>query len=173
MLVSEVVSGHIADGLDRFGQIPGGSGFRLTSGWLELQFREVDLSSVHLVCPSGLAQEIHVRTHLLRADERIDAGGTDTGPVPYEILLSALAACTSLTLRMYADRKGWDLGRIKVEACFLRDGNGEEEIRREVFFSKPQAEDVQERLAAVWEKTPVTKPLKRSLPITTTFRPPE
>lgn len=131
------------------------------------------MSSVHLVSQSGLAQEVRARTHVLKADEPVGAGGTDTGPAPYEILLSALAACTSLTLRMYADRKGWDLGRIEVEARFLRDANGEESIRREVFFSLPQAADTQERLAAVWEKTPVTKTLKRSLPITTTFRPPE
>lgn len=130
------------------------------------------MSSVHLVCDSGLAQEIRTRNHVLRADEPVSAGGTDSGPAPYEILLSALAACTSLTLRMYADRKGWDLGRIEVEARFLRDANGEESIRREVFFSLPQAADAQERLATVWEKTPVTKTLKRSLPITTTFRPP-
>ena len=65
-----------------------------------------------------------------------------------------------------------DDGRIEVEARFLRDANGEESIRREVFFSLPQAADAQERLAAVWEKTPVTKTLKRSLPITTMFRPP-
>jgi putative redox protein len=131
------------------------------------------MSSVHLVCPSGLAQEIRARTHVLKADEPLNAGGTDSGPAPYEILLSALAACTSLTLRMYAARKDWDLGRIEVETRFLRDANGEEAIRREVFFSVPQAADVLERLAAVWEKTPVTRTLKRSLPITTTFRPPE
>ncbi|KUL94263.1 osmotically inducible protein C [Bosea sp. WAO] len=131
------------------------------------------MSSVHLVSQSGLAQEIRARRHVLKADEPVGAGGTDTGPAPYEILLSALVACTSLTLRMYADRKGWDLGRIEVEARFLRDANGNEEIRREVFFGLPQGPDAQERLAAVWEKTPVTKTLKRSLPITTTFCAPD
>lgn len=130
------------------------------------------MSSVHLVCLAGLAQEIRARSHTLSADEPLSSGGTDTGPAPYEILLSALAACTSLTLRMYAARKGWDLGRIEVDAHFLRDADGEEAIRREVFFSLPVSAESLERLAAIWEKTPVTKTLKRSTPITTTFRPP-
>ena len=70
--------------------------------------REVIVSS-----DSGLTQEIVSGGHRWRADEPAPYGN-DTGPSPYELLLSALGACTSMTLRLYAQRKGFDLQRITV-----------------------------------------------------------
>jgi putative redox protein len=64
--------------------------------------------------PSGYAQEIAAGPHLLRADEPREVGGTDSGPSPYDLLLAALGACTSMTLRMYADRKRWPLAGADV-----------------------------------------------------------
>lgn len=60
------------------------------------------------------ALEIRARGHLMHADEPVEVGGADTGPSPYELLAAALASCTAMTLRMYANRKGWRLGRIDV-----------------------------------------------------------
>ena len=64
---------------------------------------------------TGDACVIRARRHTLTADEAASHGGTDTGPTPYETLVSALAACTAITLRMVAQRKGWELGAIHVE----------------------------------------------------------
>ena len=64
---------------------------------------------------TGFATEIRCGRHLLHADEPESVGGTDTGPTPYDLLLSALGTCTAMTLRMYADRKGWLLDGAKVE----------------------------------------------------------
>src|SRR5271154_2748304 len=61
-----------------------------------------------------LTQEIVAGQHHLRSDEPISAGGTDTGPTPYDLLLAALGACTSMTVGMYARRKNWPLEKIAV-----------------------------------------------------------
>jgi putative redox protein len=68
---------------------------------------------------SGLAQEIVSGNHRWRADEPAPFG-TDTGPSPYELLLAGLGACTSMTLRLYAQRKGWDLQRVTVRLQHFR-----------------------------------------------------
>ena|SRR6202166_1060619 len=63
---------------------------------------------------SGLRQAISVGPHHLIADEPKTSGGSDAGPDPYELLLSALGSCTNMTLRMYADRKKWPFKEIRV-----------------------------------------------------------
>jgi putative redox protein len=63
---------------------------------------------------SGFSQEILAGRHRMTADEPASAGGTDTGPSPYDFLLAALGACTSMTLGMYARRKGWPLEEVTV-----------------------------------------------------------
>ncbi|MBZ6075634.1 OsmC family protein [Microvirga puerhi] len=128
------------------------------------------MATIHLASAAGYRQEIRARTHTLTADEPASLGGTDSGPSPYELLLASLAACTSLTLRMYADRKGWELGRVEVDARFARDEAGTESITREVRLSAPLSPEQQTRLAEICEKTPVTKTLKRGTPIATTLR---
>jgi len=62
--------------------------------------------------PGQFADIVKAGRHVLSADEPFSAGGTDTGPGPYEYLVAALGACTTMTLRMYVKRKGWAVGRI-------------------------------------------------------------
>ena len=69
---------------------------------------------------TGFAQEIVAGSHRLTADEPVDAGGADSGPSPYDLLLSALGSCTSMTLGMYARRKAWPLESVTVRLRYSR-----------------------------------------------------
>lgn len=107
--------------------------------------------------------------HRLTADEPVSNGGGDTGPAPYELLLASLGACTSITLRMYAGRKEWELGKITVGLRFTRDADKKERIDRRISFSKPLAPEQKARLLEIAGKTPVTRTLLQGLPIETTL----
>ena len=68
----------------------------------------------------GFAQEVAVGGHRLTADEPVAAGGTDTGPNPYDLLLAALGSCTSMTVGLYARRKQWPLEAVRVRLRHAR-----------------------------------------------------
>jgi uncharacterized OsmC-like protein len=70
--------------------------------------------------PLRFAQTISVGPHVLQADEPGNYGGNDAGPNPYELLLAALGACTSMTVRMYAERKQWPLEGVQVSLSHAR-----------------------------------------------------
>ena len=69
----------------------------------------------------GFAQVIHAGRHRLAADEPVSAGGTDTGPSPYDFLLAALGACTSMTVALYARRKSWPLEEVTVHLRHVKN----------------------------------------------------
>ncbi|MDX6697316.1 MAG: putative redox protein [Solirubrobacteraceae bacterium] len=64
---------------------------------------------------NALQNDIRVRDHMVVADEPLDAGGDDMGPSPQELLAASLASCTAITMEMYAQRKGWDIGPVEVD----------------------------------------------------------
>jgi putative redox protein len=117
----------------------------------------------------GYAQQVHSGQHTLTADEPVASGGTDTGPAPYALLLAALGACTSITLRMYAQRKGWTLGEVHVALRLLRSPEEGERIERQIRFSAPLTDEQRARLAEISDKTPVTKTIRNGTLITTTL----
>ena len=117
-----------------------------------------------------LRQRIEAGRHVLVADESREAGGRDAGPDPYALLLAALGACTSMTLRLYADRKGWPLEGVSVrldhERIYERDcaecetGEGQiSRIRRVVALSGPLSAEQRARLLEIAERCPVHRTL--------------
>src|SRR5579862_3534400 len=130
---------------------------------------DAHLASAHLDSGTApFAQRIRVGHHELIADEPPAQGGADAGPAPYALLLAALAACTSITLRMYADRKGWTLGAVHVDLSIDRRGDVET-ITRTIRLAAALTDEQRARLAEIAEKTPVTKTLRRGTAIETTI----
>jgi putative redox protein len=128
---------------------------------------EVLVATAHLESGAARhAQQIKVGHHILQADEPTSNGGADTGPSPTGMLLGGLAACTSITLRMYADRKAWDLGTVRVSVKLMRGAAGER-IERIIRFGATLAAEQVARLLEIAEKTPVTRMLKAGVPIAT------
>ena len=107
--------------------------------------------------------------HTLTADEGPELGGKDAGPAPYDLLISALAACTVITLRMYADRKEWPVTAVHADLHFERDAAKVESIDRVLRIEGPVDGEQKKRMADIAERTPVTLTLKRSLEIRTTL----
>ena len=122
------------------------------------------------VTSSGVAyrQDIRTGNHTLVADEPPDHGGQDAGPAPYDLLLAALGSCTAITLEMYAAKKGWRLGQLRVDLTFFKNREGESRIERVLHVTEPLDEEQWARLIDVAGKTPVTKTLLSGTPITTT-----
>ena len=115
-------------------------------------------------------QSIRVGHHTLVADEPPTSGGADAGPSPFGLILAGLIACTSITLRMYADRKGWSLGKVRVDARMFRDADGNgRRIERIIRVEAPLTDEQKSRLAEIADKTPVTRALTSGTPIATTF----
>ncbi|MFP5306483.1 MAG: OsmC family protein [Gammaproteobacteria bacterium] len=114
--------------------------------------------------------DIRSGRHSLIADEPAHAGGADAGPAPYELLLASLGACTAITLRMYAQRKQWALGRLRVELQLLKNKEGETRIERRLSSDAALDETQWQRLLEIAEKTPVTLTLKSGATIATSLK---
>lgn len=104
----------------------------------------------------------------LNSDEPEALGGGNAGFAPYDLLLASLAACTCITLRMYAARKGWPLEAIDVELHHTKDDK-RSKITRVLTLTGALDDAQRARLAEVVERTPVTLTLKEGADIATTF----
>ncbi len=109
------------------------------------------------------------RNGKLLMDEPESIGGNDLGPDPYSTLLASLAGCTLSTLRMYIDRKGWDIPEISIALNMSQENQNEVEttISRTISFSEEINEEQKERLLVIAEKCPVSKILKNKITINT------
>ena len=120
---------------------------------------------------TNYAVSIMAGHHQLSADEGPELGGKDAGPAPYDLLCSALCACTAITLRMYAERKQWPLRAVHVDIHYQRHSKEEEgAITRVLGFEGELDDEQRARLADIAERTPVTLTLKQGVAITTTLR---
>ena len=125
------------------------------------------LGAAHARSAAGYAVSIRCRGHDLVADEPRSTGGTDTGPNPVELLLAGVAGCTAITLRMYADRKGWVLGEVKVDCALAEDEAGAKRIERRIRIGVPLDDAQRARLLEIAGKTPVTRLVTAATPIET------
>jgi putative redox protein len=131
--------------------------------------------------PSGYLTDIMVNNHSLVADEPLAAGGTNLGPTPFEYLTAALGACTSMTLRMYADRKEWPLESVKVrlnhkkipaadcESCETKEGMLDH-FEREIEVEGPLDNAQLKRLKQIADRCPVHRALKSEIMTTTELK---
>jgi putative redox protein len=124
----------------------------------------------------GYTTRLTARTHAVVADEPADVGGADTGPTPYELLIGALAACTAMTVRLYASRKRWPLRTITVrmrpvrahaadcERCETEEV-GAGRLEREVEFAGELTDEQRARLLYIADRCPVKQTLERGLQV--------
>lgn len=119
--------------------------------------------------------------HMLRADEPLSVGGNDSGPTPYDFLLAGLGACKSMTMRMYAERKGWPLKRAMVtlrhekihaedcEACETATGKIDR-IETEISLNGDLSEAQRQKIFKIAERCPVHQTLKHEISLTATLK---
>jgi len=128
--------------------------------------------------PEGFLQKIVTPHHSLFVDEPKSVGGTDAGPTPYDLILGALGACTSMTLRLYADRKGIPLEGVRVRlrysrihaldcaSCEVKEGKIDH-IDREIEVTGPLTEAQRLRLLEMADRCPVHRTLQSKIDIAT------
>lgn len=104
--------------------------------------------------------EVLAGTAAFLADEPVEAGGLGSGPSPYDLLCAALGACTTMTLRLYAERKGWPLERATVRVLHARGADGRDRLAREVTVDGALDETQRRRLLEIAQRCPVHRTLK-------------
>ena len=120
--------------------------------------------------------EVTAGRHTFVADEPGNVGGGDSGPTPYDYLLGALGACTTMTLRMYASRKGWPLEEAVVRVRNSRshaadcehcetETVGARRLERQVELKGPLTDEQRKRLLAIADRCPVKQVIERGLRI--------
>ena len=108
-----------------------------------------------------LVQEVTIREHELTADDPKDQGGDDEGPSPQELLAASLASCTAITMEMYAQRKGWEVGDMSVDVNYEPAQRGSP-TRFEMVVKMPKElpEEQRLKLMQIAAKCPVHRTLE-------------
>jgi putative redox protein len=108
-----------------------------------------------------LRHDVEIRKHMLVADEPEDHGGDDSGPSPQELLAASLASCTAVTMAMYAERKGWEIGEVAVDVDYEPAQRGSPtRFKMDIRMPKELPEEQRERLLQIGAKCPVHRTLE-------------
>ena len=119
----------------------------------------------------GFAHEVDLEGgHTLVVDEPEDRGGTDTGPRPTQLLAASLAGCTAITVEMYAERKGWDVGAIEVDVDVAYEGHVPSSYAVALKLPSELSEEQRQLLLRVAGKCPVHTVLVGAASVTVTER---
>lgn len=119
------------------------------------------------VSPAGKTSvKLSNQEHVILSDISVANGGEDQGLNPHELVEAALGACTSLTLGMYARRKGWDLGNLLVDVKITKEGK-ESVFERVITFDPKTPKEDREKLLVIADKCPIHNLLESSIKIET------
>ncbi len=116
-----------------------------------------------------LGQSIQIGPHALVADEVAEVGGDDAGPAPHDFLLAGLGACTSMTLKIYAERKGWPLAAAEVHLAQAKEGDVHV-IRRDIRLEGDLTDEQRQKLLEIANKCPVHKTLTGQIRVDSALR---
>lgn len=131
------------------------------------------MSTIVSIGKENYSTKVTSSNHLFVADEPIELGGRDLGPSPFDLLNAALGTCTAITLKMYVDRKGWEVDEIKITVDLKQEKQGTETFShytQNIEVIGDLDEKQRERLLMMARKCPVHKTLKGEMEIETTLK---
>jgi len=109
---------------------------------------------------------IRLRGHTILADEPVEVGGLASGPTPYELLSASLAACTTMTLRLYGEHKGLELPAFRVEVAHSR-ASGRDRFTRVIHLAQEVDDSLRDKLVDIANKCPVHRTMERGFEVAT------
>jgi putative redox protein len=120
---------------------------------------------------AGFAHDVEIEGgHTIRVDEPVAAGGADRGPSPTRLVAAALAGCVAVTIELYAERKGWDVGAVEVEVEVDYEAYAPRSFAVALRLPAGLSDEQRERLLVIAAKCPVHRVLAGETPVTVSDR---
>ena len=126
----------------------------------------MNVKSIAITKKENYRTQIQTDPHHFIVDEPISVGGKDLGPSPGELLAASLASCSSITVKLYADRKGWDLEEVEVEVDFERDAKfNVTKFTKKLKFTGDLSQEQIDKLYEIAGKCPIHRMLANPIEI--------